>query len=65
MSSPSSAVIQYQSQHTRDDKSKQLLVTYIVSLCAASVAIILRLLARWIKKASLQADDYMIFTGFV
>lgn len=65
MSTPSPAVLQYQSQHSREDKSKQLLVTYIISLCAASVAVSLRLVARRIKQASLQADDYMIIIGYV
>ena len=65
MSAPSPADIQYQFQHIQDDRSKQLLATYVVSLFVASVAVALRCVARRINRASLQADDYMIVLGWV
>ena len=65
MSSPSPADIQYQLQHIHDNKSKQLIVAYVVSLSAASIAVALRLLARRINRASLKSDDVMVIIGLV
>lgn len=67
MSALSPADVQYQIQHISDDKSKQLIATGVVSLCVASVAIALRIVARRVNRfeTSLQADDYMIIIGFV
>ena len=67
MSALSPADVQYQIQHISDDKSKQLIATGVVSSCVASVAIVLRIVARRVNRfeTSLQADDYMIIIGFV
>ena len=63
---PSPGEIQYQLAHTSDDRSSQILVSHYICLPLATVAVILRLVSRYLsKKARLQTDDYLVIAAWV
>ena len=65
MSGVSDTEIRYQIDHMQDNKSRELIVANVVSISAATTAVVLRLISRRLNKASLQADDSMIIIGLV
>ena len=63
---PSPSEAQYQLAHTSDNQSSQILVSHYICLPLATIAVILRLLSRYLCKAArLQADDYIIIAAWV
>ncbi|MCJ1266425.1 hypothetical protein MMC22_006310, partial [Lobaria immixta] len=60
MAKLSSSDIQYQLEHLHDSGIPRLLVSQIICLVLAVIAVILRLVSRRLNKASIQSDDYMI-----
>ena len=63
---PSPSEAQYQLAHTSDNQSSQILVSHYICLPLATIAVVLRLLSRYLSKAArLQADDYIIVAAWV
>ena len=63
---PSPSEAQYQLAHTSDNQSSQILVSHYICLPLATIAVVLRLLSRYLSKvARLQADDYIIVAAWV
>ena len=65
MAAPSPAQIQYQYEHINEDRSSDIVVSHIVCLTLATVAVILRFTSRKVCKAAILADDYMIIAALV
>jgi hypothetical protein len=64
-SSPSLAELQYQSLHRDDNKGSTLIVIAAVLTATATVAVILRLIARRTIKRPLNIDDFAIIVALV
>ncbi|MCJ1426353.1 hypothetical protein MMC29_004256 [Sticta canariensis] len=60
MAIPTPEEIQYQEEHIHDDRSGDLVTSYAICIAIATTAVLLRLIARRMCKASIQADDWMI-----
>ena len=65
MERPSPEEIEYQLEHYNDSYVNEIHVSMSICLALATVAVILRVLARRMNKASLGKDDHMIFVALV
>jgi hypothetical protein len=65
MSTLSPEEIQYQMSHQNEDRAADIVVSISVMLAVAYVSVLLRVVARRMGGASLQADDWMIMVGLV
>lgn len=57
--------IAYFELHASDDRRASIIVTDVVCLMAASIAVGLRFIARHLKKADIGPDDWCILLGLV
>lgn len=57
--------IQYQLQHIHEDRSSDLITTFASCTALAYVAVILRLIARRVNRARIQADDCWVLIALV
>ena len=55
----------YQLEHIKDDRRTEMRVAFTSNIILAMVAVLLRLVARRIVRAKLQADDYTIMAALV
>lgn len=62
---PTEQDIQYQLQHIHESRQHEVVASITTVLTLASIAVILRLVARRLTKAPLQKDDYMILAALV
>lgn len=65
MAAPSPSEIQYQLDHIREDRSSDIVISHIICMTLATVAVILRFTSRRLCKAAILADDYMIIAALV
>ncbi|KAL9007899.1 MAG: hypothetical protein Q9173_006919 [Seirophora scorigena] len=65
MDSPPPAEIQYQRQHIHDDRSNEIIAALGICLGIAIIAVLLRFVARHLKRAPLEADDWTIVAGLL
>ena len=65
MAAPSPSEIQYQLDHIHEDRSSDIVVSHVICLTIATVAVILRFASRRLCKAAILADDYMIIAALV
>ncbi|KAG7007105.1 calcium-transporting ATpase [Physcia stellaris] len=63
MEKPSPEQIEYQLEHYNDSYVNEIHISMSICLALATVAVILRILARRMNKASLGKDDHMIFVA--
>lgn len=63
MATPSD--VQWQLDHIHDTKSRDILISHIVVLPLAVVAVVLRFISRRMCKGPIKADDYMIILALV
>ena len=57
--------LQYQEEHIHDDRSGNLVTSHAICIAIAAIAVLLRLIARRMCRASIQADDWMIIFALV
>ena len=63
---PSPSEAQYQLAHNSDNRSSQILISHYICLPLATIAVLLRLISRYLCKAGrLQADDYLVISAWV
>lgn len=65
MALPTSEEIQYQEEHIHDDRSGNIVTSHAICIALAAIAVLLRLIARRMCKASIRADDWMIIVALV
>ena len=65
MALPTPEEIQYQEEHIHDDRSGNVVTSHAICMAIATTAVLLRLIARRMCKASIQADDWMIIFALV
>ncbi|KAL8956223.1 MAG: hypothetical protein Q9193_006193 [Seirophora villosa] len=65
MDRPSPAEIQYQLQHIHDDRSNEIIAALGVCMGIAIIAVLLRFVARHLKRAPLEGDDWTIVAGLL
>ena len=65
MERPSPAEIQYQVEHWDESYVDEMHISMSICLALATVAVILRVVARRMSKASIGKDDHMIFVALV
>ena len=65
MAAPSSVEEAYWQAHLNDDKLPIIIVTDVLCLFGAVLAVVLRFVARSLIKTPLRADDWMIVIGLV
>jgi len=58
-------VIAYQIAHIDDNKTDSIIASNVITLFAACVAVVLRLCSRFLKRLTLQPDDYLILAALV
>ena len=59
------AEIKYELAHIRDDRASNIVVSSVICISLATIAVMLRLLARRLSKAKILADDYMMIFALV
>jgi len=59
------AEIQYEIAHVHDDRGPDMVVSNVICISLACVAVLLRLIARRLSKAKIWFDDYMIVVALV
>ena len=59
------ADVQYQLAHVHESRAKEVVVSQLVCLAIAVVAVALRFLSRCISKTPLKSDDWMIVAAMV
>ena len=57
--------IQYELQHIHEDRSSELVTTFATCTALAYIAVILRLIARRVNRAPIQADDSWVLVALV
>ena len=57
--------IQYQLDHINDDRGDDIIISHAVVLPLAVLAVFLRFISRYLCKARIGADDYMIIAALV
>lgn len=62
---PTPADVEYQEAHIHESRQHEVVASNVAVLTLATVAVILRLVARRITKAPLQKDDYTIIVALV
>lgn len=65
MERPSPEEIEYQIEHYDESYVDEIHISMSICLALATVAVILRVLARRMSKASIGKDDHMIFVALV
>ena len=66
MPSPlSPAEIKYEVAHIHDDRASNIVISSVICISLATIAVILRFLARRLSKAKILADDYMMVFALV
>ena len=61
----SPAEIKYELAHIHDNRASNIVVSSIICISSATVAVLLRLLARRLSKVKILADDYMMIFALV
>lgn len=61
----SPAEIKYELAHIRDNRASNIVVSSVICISLATIAVMLRLLARRLSKAKILADDYMMIFALV
>ena len=61
----SASEVQYELKHIRQDQVPRIIASYATCLSLAYIAVALRLAARRLSRASLQADDLTVFIALV
>ena len=61
----SPAEIKYELAYIRDDRASNIVVSCVICISLATIAVTLRLLARRLSKAKILADDYMMIFALV
>lgn len=59
------AKLNYQLSHYYESKVGSLIAGTVVMVVASTIAVVLRLISRRVKKAKLGADDYVAVAGLV
>lgn len=62
---PTQAEVEYMYAHIDDDRGPDMIAGTVSAFTFATIAIILRLIARWISGSVLQADDWTILVAWV
>ena len=63
---PTSSEVQSQLANASDNASSQILISHYICLPAATIAIVLRLISRYLSKtARLKLDDYTVIAAWV
>ena len=57
--------IQYELRNIHEDRASDLITTFATCTALAYIAVILRLIARRVNKAPLQADDFWVLIALV
>lgn len=57
--------VAFQKAHIHDDRSRDIIVSHIICLSLAFIAILLRFLSRHIGKVRLEPDDWMVVAAFI
>ena len=57
--------ISYQQVHIHDDRSRDIVLSHIICLSLAFIAILLRFLSRHIGRVRREPDDWMIVAAFI
>ncbi|MCJ1233834.1 hypothetical protein MMC14_001792 [Varicellaria rhodocarpa] len=65
MAAPTPAQIQYMEAHISDDRRPGLIASVVIPLSIASIAVVLRFIARRRVRAPLLADDWLILASLV
>ncbi|MCJ1429126.1 hypothetical protein MMC29_007039 [Sticta canariensis] len=65
MALPTPEEIQYQEEHIHDDRSGNIVTSHAICIVIAAIAVFLRLIARRMCRASIQADDWMIIVALL
>lgn len=63
MAAPTPSEIQYQLEHIHQNRSGDIVVSHIICMTLASIAVILRFASRRLCRAALLADDYTIIVA--
>ena len=62
---PTGAQAQYMAVHIRDDRKPALIISDVICLVAAIVAVAMRFICRRLAGAEFKADDWWILVGLV
>ena len=65
MATPDAAEIQYQHAHIEDDRSQDIVISHIICIIIAIIAVALRFTSRRLCKVAVLADDYVCFAALV
>jgi len=65
MAAPTPSEVQYQLEHIHQDRSRDIVVSHVICITLATVALVLRFASRRLCKAAILADDYMIIIALV
>lgn len=65
MATLSPTEIQYQLSHSKDNRTKSVVVSHIICLSLAFIAVACRLLSRRVSKAAILKDDLMCVVALV
>ena len=65
MATPDPAEIQYQLLHIKDDRSGAIVISHIICIIFAIVAVALRLTSRRLCKLAILTDDYVCVAALV
>lgn len=57
--------IEYELAHIHDNRGPDMIVSTVICIALASVAVVLRFYARRLSKAQLWFDDYMMIVALV
>ena len=61
----SPAEIKYELAHIHDNRASNIVISSVICISLATIAVILRLFARRLSKAKILADDYMMIFALV
>lgn len=59
------AEIRYETAHIKDNRGPDMVVSTVICISLACIAVLLRLIARRLSKAKIWFDDYMIIVALV
>ena len=65
MTQPSPAEIKYEMEHVADNRAPELVAALAVNFTLAAIALILRLVSRYVSKSRLLADDLTCIAAMV
>ena len=65
MPTPTAAEIQYQLAHIKDDRSQAIVVSHIICIIFAIIAVVVRITSRRLCRVAILADDYVCILALV